>query len=93
MADMEMVDRAGDRPMYIVDYFITTITSQYLESLQEEFGIPNDVEMTVSGPNNLPSQLPPGYITLSAEFFRAGLRLLFHPFLRKAPRRLNVAPM
>ncbi|GMN58630.1 hypothetical protein TIFTF001_027727 [Ficus carica] len=93
MADTEMVDRACDRPVYTVDYFMSAVTSQYLESLREEFEIPNDVEMLVPGPNNLPSRPPPSYITLSAEFFRAGLRFPFHPYLRRALRRLHVAPM
>ena len=84
MVDMEMVDRAGDRPVYMVDYFTSTVTPQYLESLREEFGIPNDVEMMVLRPNDLVSRPLPGYITLSAKFFRAGLRLPFHPFLRRA---------
>ncbi|GMN67630.1 hypothetical protein TIFTF001_036694 [Ficus carica] len=37
MADMEMVDRAGGRPMYTVDYFTIAITPEYLELLWEEF--------------------------------------------------------
>ncbi|GMN71774.1 hypothetical protein TIFTF001_053448 [Ficus carica] len=47
----------------------------------------------VSGPNDLYSRPLPGYITLLAEFFRVGLGLPFHPYLRQALRRLNVAPM
>ncbi|GMN66718.1 hypothetical protein TIFTF001_035777 [Ficus carica] len=66
---------------------------QYLESLREEFWIPGDVKIVVPGPNDLPSRPPPGYVTLSMEFFQAKLRLPFHPFLRRALRRLNVAPM
>lgn len=45
------------------------------------------------GPNDLPSRPPPSYVTLSIEFFRAGLRLSLHPFLSRALVRLNVAPM
>ncbi|GMN60405.1 hypothetical protein TIFTF001_029526 [Ficus carica] len=52
-----------------------------------------DVEIMVSGPNNLPSRLPSDYITLSTEFFRVGLRLPCYPYLRRALQRLNVAPM
>ncbi|GMN52747.1 hypothetical protein TIFTF001_021889 [Ficus carica] len=66
MADMEMVDRAGDRPVYTVDYFTSAVTPQYLESLRKEFGIFNDVEMILPGPNDLPSRPPFGYITVSA---------------------------
>lgn len=80
MPDMEMVDRAGDRPVYTMDYFTPAVTLQYLEALREELGIPNDVEMMVLGPNDLPSRPLPGYITLSTEFFRVGLCLSFHPF-------------
>ena len=65
----------------------------YLVTLWEEFEIPNDVEFIVPGLNDLPSRPPPGHITLSAEFFRAGLRLPFHPYLRRALTRLNMAPM
>ncbi|GMN48311.1 hypothetical protein TIFTF001_017477 [Ficus carica] len=82
MADWEMVD-----------YFTSAVTSKYLVALREEFEIPNDVELMVPGPNDIPSRLPPDYITLYAEFFRARLRLLFHPYLRQALHRLNVAPM
>ena len=92
-ADMEMVDLAGGCLVYTVDYFTLTVTSQYLESLREEFGIPNEVVMMVSGPTGLPSRPPPGYVTLFAEYSRAGLRLPFHLFLQRALRRLNVAPM
>ncbi|GMN38458.1 hypothetical protein TIFTF001_007694 [Ficus carica] len=42
--------------------------------------------------NDLPSRPPPGYISLSAEYFQAGLRLPLHPFLRRALTRLSVAP-
>ena len=69
MADMEMVDLAGDRPVYTMDYFTSAITSQYLESLLEEFEIPINVEMIVLGPNDMPSRPPPDYITLSVKFF------------------------
>lgn len=81
MVNMEMVDLAGDRLVYTVDYFTSAVTSQYLESFREEFEIPNDVQMIVSGPNDLPSRPLPGFITLFTEFFRAGQRLPFHPFL------------
>lgn len=55
MADIEMVDRTGGRPVYTVDYFTTTVTPQYLESFREEFQIPSDVALVVLGPNDLPS--------------------------------------
>ena len=93
MAVMEMVDRAGGRPVYMVDYFTSAITPEYLESLLEEFQIPGNVELVVPGSNNLPSRPPPGHVTLLVEFFRAGLRLPFHPFLRRALQRLNIAPV
>ncbi|GMN19420.1 hypothetical protein TIFTF001_039814 [Ficus carica] len=93
MVDREMVDQADDRPVYLVDYFTTAVTLSYLAALREEFEIPNDVELIVPGPNDFPSRPPPGCITLSTEFFRAGLRLPFHPFLRRMLTRLNVSPM
>ena len=55
MADREIVDRAGDRPVYLVDYFTSAVTLSYLAALREEFEIPNDVELLVSGSNDLPS--------------------------------------
>ncbi|GMN60394.1 hypothetical protein TIFTF001_029479 [Ficus carica] len=93
MEDREMVDWAGDCPVYSVNYFTSAVTLSYLTALREEFEIPNDVELIVPGPNDLPSQPPPGCITLSAKFFRAGLRLPFHLFLRRTLTRLNVSPM
>ena len=69
MTDMEMVDWAGGHPVYTVDYFSSTVTPEYLESLREEFQIPDDIELVVSGPNDLPFRLPPGHVTLLAEFF------------------------
>ena len=69
MADWEMVDRASDHPVYLVDYFTSTVTPSYLAVLRDKFEIPNDIELVVPSPNDLPSRLPPGYITLSAEFF------------------------
>ncbi|GMN52756.1 hypothetical protein TIFTF001_021886 [Ficus carica] len=91
-ADTEMVDLAGNRPVYSVDYFTTAVAPRYLAALREEFRIPDDVDLVVHGENDLPSHPPPGYITLSAEYFGAGLRLPFHPYLRRALYRLNVAP-
>ncbi|GMN65307.1 hypothetical protein TIFTF001_034381 [Ficus carica] len=93
MDDWEMMDRASDRPVYSVDYFTSTVSSLYLVALREEIVIPNYVELVVPGSNNLPSQPPPSYITLSAEFFRARLRLPFHPYLRQALTSFNVIPM
>lgn len=55
MADMKMVDRAGGRPVYTMDYFTSAVTPEYLESLWEEFEIPSDVELVVPGPNDLAS--------------------------------------
>ena len=77
-----MVERVGDRPVYSVDYFVPADTFTYLAALREEFEIPGEVELILPGPNDLPSRPPPGCVTLSAEFFRAVLRLPFHPFLR-----------
>lgn len=37
-ADLKMADLAGGCLVYTVDYFTSTITSRYLESLWEEFG-------------------------------------------------------
>nr|GMN67058.1 hypothetical protein TIFTF001_036115 [Ficus carica] len=87
----EMVELADGRPVYSVDYFTSSITPRYLAALREEFDVPPGVELLAPGADDLPSRPPPGYITLSAEYFRAGLRLPFHPFLRRALTRLNVA--
>lgn len=93
MEDMEMVDWARGRLVYTVDYLTSAVTPEYLESLLEEFQIPGDVELIVPSLNDLPFRPRLDGVTLSAEFFRAGLHLPFHPFLRWALQRLNVAPM
>ena len=90
--DWEMVELADGRPVYSVDYYTSAITPRYLVALREEFNVPLSVELLAPGANDLPSRPPPGYVTLSAEYFRAGLRLPFHPFLRQALTRLNVVP-
>ncbi|GMN69825.1 hypothetical protein TIFTF001_038868 [Ficus carica] len=90
-ADMEMVDLADDRPVYTVDYYTSVVTRRYLDALRQEFRIPDNVDLVVPGADDLPSRPPPGYVALSAEYFRAGLRLSLHPFLRRALIRLNVA--
>ena len=82
MADWEMMERAGDRPIYSVDFFVPTVTFAYLAVLRKEFEIPDDVELIVPGQNDLPSWPPLDCVTLSAEFLRAGLCLPFQPFLR-----------
>ncbi|GMN69155.1 hypothetical protein TIFTF001_038205 [Ficus carica] len=87
-----MVELAGDRPVYMADYYTSAVTLRYLAALRREFSIPDDVDFVVPGPNDLPSRPPSGYIALSAEYFRAGLRLPFHPFLRRALTSLNVSP-
>ncbi|GMN47899.1 hypothetical protein TIFTF001_017071 [Ficus carica] len=91
-ADTEMVDLVSDRPVYTVDYFTSTVTPRYLAVLREEFRIPGEVDLVVPGEDDLPSRPPPGYIALSTEYFRAGLRLPFHPYLRRALTRLNGLP-
>ncbi|GMN21565.1 hypothetical protein TIFTF001_043343 [Ficus carica] len=73
------------------DYYTSAVTPRYLAALRREFGIPDDVELVVPGPNDLPSRPPSGHIALSAEYFRAGLRLPFHPFLRRALTSFNAA--
>ncbi|GMN20405.1 hypothetical protein TIFTF001_043081 [Ficus carica] len=92
MADAEMVGLAGDRPVYTADYYTSAVTLRYLAALRREFSIPDDVDLVVPGPNDLPSRPPSGHIALSAEYFRAGLRLPFHPFLRRALTSFNVSP-
>ncbi|GMN20967.1 hypothetical protein TIFTF001_040008 [Ficus carica] len=91
-ADAEMVELAGDRPVYTADYYTSAVTPRYLAALRREFSIPDEVDLVVPGPNDLPSRPPPGHIALSAEYFRAGLRLPFHPFLRRALTSFNVSP-
>ncbi|GMN70417.1 hypothetical protein TIFTF001_039460 [Ficus carica] len=91
-ADAEMVGLAGDRPVYTADYYTSAVTPRYLAALRREFNIPDDVDLVVPGPNDLPSRPPSGHIALSAEYFRAGLRLPFHPFLRRALTSFNVSP-
>ncbi|GMN31443.1 hypothetical protein TIFTF001_041590 [Ficus carica] len=90
--DWEMVELADGRPVYSVDYFTSAITLRYLAALREEFDVPLSVELLAPGADDLPSRPPPEYITLSTEYFRAGLCLPFHQFLRRALTRLNVAP-
>ncbi|GMN59081.1 hypothetical protein TIFTF001_028173 [Ficus carica] len=75
---IEACQRPSGRPMHIND--------------QQEFDVPPSVELLAPGADDLPSRPPLGYITLSVEYFRAGLRLPFHPFLRRVLTRLNVAP-
>ncbi|GMN48526.1 hypothetical protein TIFTF001_017704 [Ficus carica] len=91
-ADAEMVELAGDRPVYTVDYYTSAVTLRYLAALRREFSIPDDVDLVVPGPNDLPSRPPSGHIALSAEYFRASLRLPLHPFLRQALTSFNVSP-
>ncbi|GMN69338.1 hypothetical protein TIFTF001_038391 [Ficus carica] len=91
-ADAEMVELAGDRPVYTADYYTSAVTLRYLAALRREFSIPDDVDLVVPGPNDLPSRPPSGYIALSAEYFRAGLRLPFHPFPRRMLTSFNVSP-
>ncbi|GMN70444.1 hypothetical protein TIFTF001_039512 [Ficus carica] len=93
MADMEMVNRARGRPVFTVDYLTSVVTPKYLESLREEFQISNDIDLVVPSLDDLPSRLPPSHVTLSVEFFQAGLRLPFHSFLRPMLWRHNIALM
>ena len=93
MSDAEMERLAGDKPVYTMDYFTTGVTENYLSALRTEFNIPESVTLVVPGPGDLPSRPPRGHITLSAEFLRAGLRLPFHPFLRRALTAFNLAPI
>ncbi|GMN18672.1 hypothetical protein TIFTF001_050825 [Ficus carica] len=84
--DTEARDRPASRGIRIND------VKRYLVALRREFNIPENVDLLVPGVDDLPSRPPSGYIALSVEYFRAGLRLPFHPFLRQALTRLNVAP-
>ncbi|GMN60596.1 hypothetical protein TIFTF001_029687 [Ficus carica] len=87
-----MAELAGGFPVYSVDFYTSAVTPEYLAALRRDFQILVEVDLRVLGENDLPSRPPPGYISLSAEYFQAGLRLPLHPFPRRALTRLNVAP-
>ncbi|GMN51469.1 hypothetical protein TIFTF001_020610 [Ficus carica] len=87
-----MAELARGFPVYSVDFYTSAMTPGYLAALRRDFQIPAEVDLRVPGENDLPSRPPPSYISLSAEYFRAGLRLPLHPFLRRALTLLNVAP-
>ena len=91
-SDQEIELLAGGRPVYSVDFHTSAVTPGYLATLRRDYQIPDSVELRAPGRDDLPSRPPPGFITLSAEYFRAGLRLPFHPYLRRALTTLNVAP-
>lgn len=91
-SDQEMERLAGGRPLHSVDFHTSAVTPAYLATLRREYQIPDNVELRAPGRDDLPSRPPAGFITLSAEYFRAGLRLPFHPYLRRALTTLNVAP-
>ncbi|GMN63957.1 hypothetical protein TIFTF001_033009 [Ficus carica] len=91
-SDQEMAELAGGFPVYSVDFYTSAVTPGYLAALKRDSQIPAEVDLRVPGENDLSSRPPPGYISLSAEYFRTGLRLPLHPFLRRALTRLNVAP-
>ncbi|GMN30326.1 hypothetical protein TIFTF001_044470 [Ficus carica] len=55
MADWDMMDKAGYRTVYSMDYFTSAVTTSYLVSHREEFVIPNSIDLVVPGPNDLPS--------------------------------------
>ncbi|GMN51255.1 hypothetical protein TIFTF001_020410 [Ficus carica] len=83
MADMEMVDRTGGRPVYTVCYFTSAVTPEFLESLREEFQILGNIELVVSGPNDLPSCSPPGHII--SRVFSSRPQLAIPPLFRQLP--------
>lgn len=82
---------AGNNPYFTADYFTTVTTAEYLESLPREFEIPADIFLVILGSDDMPSRPPENHVTLSADFFQAGLRLLFHPFFHRTPVNLHMA--
>ncbi|GMN43141.1 hypothetical protein TIFTF001_012342 [Ficus carica] len=91
-SDQEIAEHAGGFTVYSVDFYTSAVTPGYLAALRRDFQILAEVDLRVPDENDLPSRPPLGYIALSAEYFRAGLRLPLHPFLRRALTQLNVVP-
>ncbi|GMN72175.1 hypothetical protein TIFTF001_055221 [Ficus carica] len=84
-SDQEMAVLAGGFPVISVDFYTSAVALGYLAALRREFQIPAEVELRVPGENDLPSRPPPGYIALSAEYFRAGLQFRYRATFPSVP--------
>ena len=75
-----------------IDFMTCTTTVDDLVELRTRYDIPDGIPLRILGKKDTPSRPSRGYITLSLESFKFGMRLPLQPYFVQMLSGLNLAP-
>ena len=72
--------------------YSSILTEEWLSSLQERYRVPDSVIFRLLGRWETADAPPPGCVAFYEYFFKVGVRLPLHPFIRNFLRTYKIAP-
>ena len=77
---------------YSASGYSSILTEERLSNLRERYRVPDSVSFRLPGRGETADAPPPGCVAFYEYFFKVGVRLPLHPFIRNFLRLYKIAP-